>query len=126
MDDRQLFTDAEYCIDKYFDEHLKPRLGELMKFREDTKAGTLATGFGVRNALLPTREYASDVTFGFPANDIEKLWSEIGNDPDIETLATAWRTAAEARWVRSVMRLRLPSWAATLPGCMSAIVLVRG
>lgn len=97
MDDRQLFTDAEYCIDKYFDEHLKPRLGELMKFREDTKAGTLATGFGVRNALLPTREYASDVTFGFPANDIEKLWSEIGNDPDIETLATAWRTAAEAQ-----------------------------
>lgn len=97
MVEKQLFTDAEYCIDKYFDEHLKSRLGELMQMRESVKAGDMATGFGVRNALLPSEEYASNVTLNFPANDIDKLWREIGNNPDIETLAKAWRTAAVAR-----------------------------
>ena len=98
MDDKQLFIDAEYCIDKYFDKHLKSRLDELMKLRENVKAGEMATGFGVRNALLPSEEYASKVTLSFPANDIDNLWRELSqNTNDIDTLATAWRTAAIAK-----------------------------
>ena len=98
MDEKQLFTDAEYCIDKYFDEHLKSRLDELMTMRESAKVGDMATGFGVRNTFFPSEEYASNVTLSFPANDIEKLWREIGkNTNDVDTLASAWRTAAVAK-----------------------------
>ena len=98
MDEKQLFTDAEYCIDKYFDEHLKSRLDELMTMRESAKVGDMATGFGVRNTFLPSEEYASNVTLSFPANDIDKLWREISrNTNDVDTLASAWRTAAVAK-----------------------------
>lgn len=95
MNDKQIFTDAEYCIDKYFDEHLKSRLNELMTMRESRKVGDMATGFGIRNALLPSEEYATNVTLSFPANDIDKLWDELNkNTGDLDTLASAWRTAA--------------------------------
>lgn len=98
MDEKQLFTDAEYCIDKYFDEHLKSRLDELMTMRESAKVGDMATGFGVRNTFFPSEEYASNVTLSFPANDIDKLWREISkNTNDVDTLASAWRTAAVAK-----------------------------
>ena len=93
MDEKQLFTDAEYCIDKYFDTHLKSRLDELMKMRESRMVGEMATGFGVRNTFLPSEEYATNVTLSFPANDIDKLWRELDSN-DVDTLAAAWRTAA--------------------------------
>ncbi len=93
MDEKQLFTDAEYCIDKYFDTHLKSRLDELMKMRESRMVGEMTTGFGVRNTFLPSEEYATNVTLSFPANDIDKLWRELDSN-DVDTLAAAWRTAA--------------------------------
>jgi hypothetical protein len=98
MEEQQLFTDAEYCIDKYFDDHLKSRLDELMTMRERVKAGEVATGFGITNALAPSEDYATNVTLSFPANDVDHLWRELnGNPGDIDVLAAAWRTAAVAK-----------------------------
>ena len=56
MDEKQLFTDAEYCIDKYFDEHLKSRLDELMTMRESAKVGDppmILINFGEKSVRTP-------------------------------------------------------------------------
>lgn len=91
----QMFIDAEYCIDKYFDEHLKSRLDSYMMTRESTRVSEMSTGFGVRNTFFPSEEYATNVTLAFPSRDIDKLCMDLDRDPhDIDTLASAWRTAA--------------------------------
>lgn len=100
-DNRQLFIDAEYCIDKYFDDHLQSRLDFYRSAREAQKTGELASGFGVRNTLLPGADYANHVTMSWPSQDVIRLGTDLSRDDgyqqDMKTLADAWRTAAIAK-----------------------------
>ncbi len=94
----QNFTDVEYCIDKYFEENLAKRLGEFKEMRESRKISALSTGFGVRNALFPSEEYANDATLSYQAKDIERLTDELRQDKsvkkDVGVLIEAWRETA--------------------------------
>lgn len=99
MDENQRFIDAEYCIDKYFDEHITPRLDFYIAARNAAVVGGTSTGFGVRNMVAPSKGYASDVTLNFPANDIEKVCSDMRSDKslsqDLMVLQSAWGQAVE-------------------------------
>ena len=99
--DLQNFMDAEYCIDKYFDKQLTRRLDFYIDSRNAAVVAGRSSGFGVRNALMPSEDYATSVTLNFPAKDIEKLSADMMRDKqlshDIEVLAKAWRTAAVAQ-----------------------------
>ena len=102
MDEReQLFVDAEYCIDKYFDEHLMSRLEFNRHSRESMRVGELATGFGVRNTFLPGEDYANNVAMSYPSNDIIKLGSDLARDKvfqnDLKVLSDAWKKVAVAK-----------------------------
>lgn len=102
MDDKeQLFVDAEYCIDKYFDEHLMSRLEFIRHSRESQRVGELATGFGVRNTFLPGQDYANNVAMSYPSNDIIRLGSDLARDKvfqnDLKVLSDAWKKAAVAK-----------------------------
>ena len=100
-DNQQLFIDAEYCIDKYFDDHLRSRLDFYRTAREAQKTGELATGFGVRNTFLPGEDYANHVAMSWPSQDIIKLGADLSHDGgyqnDVKALAEAWKTAAVAK-----------------------------
>lgn len=97
----QMFIDSEYCVNEYFKQHILPRLEFHQSCRDDRRLGTMATGFGVRNAFFPSEEYATDVTLSCPANDIEATMSDMNRDrafaQDLEVLAAGWRTAAVAQ-----------------------------
>ena len=99
--DLQNFMDAEYCIDKYFEKHLKERLDFYIDSRNAAVVAGRSTGFGITNALAPSEDYATNVTLNFPAKDIEKLGAELQRDNgmshDIEVLTQAWRKAAVAQ-----------------------------
>jgi len=99
--DLQNFMDAEYCIDKYFEKHLKERLDFYIDSRNAALVAGRSTGFGITNALAPSEDYATNVTLNFPAKDIEKLGAELQRDKgmshDIEVLTQAWRKAAVAQ-----------------------------
>ena len=99
--DLQNFIDAEYCIDKYFDRQLTRRLDFYIDSRNAAVVAGRSSGFGVRNALMPSEDYATSVTLNFPAKDIEKLSADMMRDKqlshDVEVLAKAWRTAAVAK-----------------------------
>lgn len=101
MDNNQQFIDAEYCIDKYFESHIKSRLDFTIDCRNSAVVSGQLSGFGVRNALFPSEEYATNVTLNFPANDIEKICAEMMHDKslkhDIEVLTKTWRQAAVAK-----------------------------
>ena len=93
--------DAEYCIDKYFEKQLTRRLDFYIDSRNAAVVAGRSSGFGVRNALMPSEDYATSVTLNFPAKDIEKLSADMMRDKqlshDVEVLAKAWRTAAVAQ-----------------------------
>ena len=93
--------DAEYCIDKYFEKQLTKRLDFYIDSRNAAVVAGRSSGFGVRNALMPSEDYATSVTLNFPAKDIEKLSADMMRDKqlshDVEVLAKAWRTAAVAQ-----------------------------
>ena len=99
--DLQNFMDAEYCIDKYFEKQLTKRLDFYIDSRNAAVMAGRSSGFGVRNALMPSEDYATSVTLNFPAKDIEKLSADMMRDKqlshDVEVLAKAWRTAAVAQ-----------------------------
>lgn len=99
--DLQNFRDAEYCIDKYFDKQLTKRLDFYIDCRNASMVAGRSSGFGVRNALMPSEDYAAGVTLNFPAKDIEKLNADMMSDrqlnQDVEVLARAWRAAAVAQ-----------------------------
>ena len=92
MDEKQLFIDSEYCIDKYFDDHVKSRLDFYMQARQAAYISSRSTGFGVTNAFMPSEEHATDVHLSFEANDINKVSAELFRDPhDIDLLAGVWK-----------------------------------
>lgn len=92
MDDKQIFIDAEYCIDKYFDEYLKSRLEFYMKAREAAYVSSRTTGFGVTSMFMPSEEHVQDVDLNYEVNDINKVWEELNRDShDIDLLAGAWQ-----------------------------------
>ena len=99
--DLQNFRDAEYCIDRYFDKQLTRRLDFYIDCRNAAVVSGRSSGFGVRNALMPSEDYAAGVTLNVPAKDIEKLSADMVGDSqlrhDVEVLAKAWRTAAVAQ-----------------------------
>lgn len=104
MDDKQIeqmFIGSEYCVNEYFRQHIVPKLDFHQSCREDRRLGTMATGFGVRNAFFPSEEYATNVTLSCPANDIELTMRDMNWDKkfaaDLEVLAAGWRTAAVAK-----------------------------
>ena len=101
MKSEELLRDVEYCIDKYFVSHLTSRLDFLIDSRNSAYVSARANGFGVRNALMPSEDYATEATLNFPANDIEKVLAEMQtNKPlshDVAVLTTAWRKAAVAQ-----------------------------
>ena len=90
--------DAEYCIDKYFESHLTSKLDFLIDSRNAANVSARSNGFGVRNALMPSEDYAASTALNFPANDIEKLLAEMQINKqirhDVAVLTTAWRKAA--------------------------------
>ena len=93
--------DAEYCIDQYFDRHLSEKLGFYLSCRNAAYVGDKSSDFTVRNAFVPSGEYASAVTLNYPALDIEKLQVEMVQDKtlhhDMQVLADTWREAVVAK-----------------------------
>ena len=75
--DLQNFRDAEYCIDRYFDKQLIRRLDFYIDCRNAAVVSGRSSGFGVRNALMPSEDYAAGVTLNVPAKDIEKLSADM-------------------------------------------------
>ena len=59
--DLQNFMDAEYCIDKYFEKHLKERLDFYIDSRNAALVAGRSTGFGITNALAPSEDYATNL-----------------------------------------------------------------
>lgn len=98
MMENQQFIDAEYCIDRYFDQHLTTKLDFYIDCRNAAVVGGMSSGIGVMNTLLPSEDYATNVTLNFPANDIEKTCADMGRDlqmtHDKQVLVTTWRNAA--------------------------------
>ena len=121
--DLQNFMDAEYCIDKYFEKHLKERLDFYIDSRNAALVAGRSTGFGITNALAPSEDYATNVTLNFPAKDIEKLGAELQRDKgmshDIEVLTQAWRKAAVAQ----VGEARYQELSQKLGGDLATVVL---
>lgn len=104
MDEKQIeqmFIESECCINQYFDKYIVPKLDFYCTCREDRRVSSLSTGIGVRNALLPGEEYASDVYFSYMSNDIEKVCQDFDRDKklssDLSVMAAGWRTAAVAK-----------------------------
>lgn len=104
MEEKQIekmFIDSEYCVNEYFRQHILPRLEQHLSCRENSRLGTMATGFGVRSTFFPGEEYATDVTLSCPANDIDKTMQDLNRDAafshDLEVMAAGWRTAAVAK-----------------------------
>ena len=98
MMENQQFIDAEYCIDRYFDQHLTTKLDFYIDCRNAAVVGGMSSGMSVMNTLLPSEDYATNVTLNFPANDIEKTCADMGRDlqmtHDKQVLVTTWRHAA--------------------------------
>lgn len=88
---RQCFVDAEYCIDKYFDEHVKALLDFYARVRHEKHVGALAEGFGMTNAILPSQQYAEDVLQDFASSDVKNVSDELLRDShDLNYLTGVW------------------------------------